>query len=114
MNAYAGYIVETFVTLLAICGLAFAVLIGARKLGIGKARGPIALVGQLPIDARRQIVLVRVGAQILVVGIGEGGFTKLGEIPAADLPTIDDASAGPTLSFSEILARASKGVGRSP
>jgi hypothetical protein len=46
---------------------------------------------------------VKVGAQIIVVGVGEGGFTKLGEIPAADVP----ADATPArATFSDALARA--------
>lgn len=94
--------IETFVTLLAVCVLAFIVLYGARRLGVGRASGPIQLCGRLPLDARRSIYLVKVGAQVLVVGVGEGGFTKLGEIPAADLPA-DATPASPT--FADALAR---------
>ena len=88
VSPYASYIFETFITLLAVCALAFVVLYGARRLGIGRPSGPIQLYGQLPLDARRAIYLVRVGAQVFVVGVGEGGFTKLGEIAAADLPEL--------------------------
>jgi flagellar biogenesis protein FliO len=52
--------------------------------------------------------LVQVGAQVLVVGVGEGGFTKLGEMAAADLPTLP-APTRPT--FASALARA---LGRAP
>ncbi|HEY8072499.1 MAG TPA: flagellar biosynthetic protein FliO, partial [Labilithrix sp.] len=86
MSPTASYLTETFVTLVVVCALAFVVLYGARRLGVGRPRGPISLVGQLPLDARRAIYLVRVGEQVIVVGVGEGGFTKLGEMPAADLP----------------------------
>src|SRR6185295_11350711 len=86
MGPTSAYLVETFVTLLVVCVLAFVVLYGARRLGIGRARGPIELVGQLPLDARRAIYLVRVGAQVIVVGASESGFTKLGEVSSADLP----------------------------
>jgi flagellar biogenesis protein FliO len=107
MGPTASYLVETFVTLLVVCALAFVVLYGARRLGIGRARGPIALVGQLPLDARRAIYLVRVGeaprAQVIVVGVGEGGFTKLGEIPGADLPEGEATRAGAP--FADVLAR---------
>ena len=82
MGAYGAYIVQTFVTLLAVCGLAYAVLYGARRLGLGRPRGPISLVGQLPLDARRSIYLVKVGEQVIVVGASEAGFTKLAELPA--------------------------------
>ena len=82
MGAYGGYIVQTFVTLLAVCALAFAVLYGARRLGLGRPRGPFSLVGQLPLDARRSIYLVKVAEQVIVVGASEAGLTKLGELPA--------------------------------
>ena len=82
MGAYGGYIIQTFVTLLAVCALAYAVLYGARRLGLGRPRGPISLVGQLPLDARRSIYLVKVADQVIVVGASEAGFTKLGELPA--------------------------------
>ena len=102
MGSYAGYLLETFVTLLAVCGLAFVVLYGARRLGIGRPRGPIQLVGQLPLDARRAIYLVQVGNQVLVVGASEAGITKLGEVGAQDLPTTDPTTTAP---FSDVLAR---------
>ena len=62
------------------CALALVVLWGARRLGVGRPSGPIELCGHLPLDARRSIYLVRVGAQVFIVGVGEGGFTKLGEL----------------------------------
>ena len=102
MGAYAGYLVETFVTLLAVCGLAFVVLYGARRLGIGRPRGPIQLVGQLPLDARRAIYLVQVGDQVLVVGASEAGITKLGEVAASTLPPAEKAGGAP---FGDVLAR---------
>lgn len=102
MSAYGGYIVQTFVTLLAVCAIAFAILYGGRRLGLGRPRGPIALVGQLPLDARRSIYLVKVAESVIVVGASEAGFTKLGEIPASELPA-EDPAASPA--FSDILAR---------
>lgn len=103
MGPYTGYLLETFVTLLAVCGLAFVVLYGARRLGIGRPRGPIQLVGQLPLDARRAIYLVQVGGQVLVVGASEAGITKLGEVPANELPAVDPATGSPP--FGDVLAR---------
>jgi len=102
VSPYAGYLVETFVTLVAVCALAFVVLWGARRLGIGRPSGPIELRGHLPLDARRAIYLVKVGAQVFVVGVGEGGFTKLGEIPASDLPAAQPSSS---TAFGDVLAR---------
>ena len=101
--SYGGYLLETLFTLAAVCAAAFAVLYGARRLGIGRASGPISLAGQLPLDGRRAIYLVRVGEQVLVVGASEGGLTKLGEMPASELPARADE---PSPAFAKALARA--------
>jgi flagellar protein FliO/FliZ len=102
VSPYAGYLVETFVTLLAVCALAFVVLWGARRLGLGRPSGPIELRGHLPLDARRSIYLVKVGDQVFVVGVGEGGFTKLGELPESSLPATDPARSA---AFADVLSR---------
>jgi flagellar biogenesis protein FliO len=45
---------------------------------------------------------VKVGAQVFVVGVGEGGFTKLGDIPASEVPRIEPS---PSTAFGDVLAR---------
>jgi flagellar biogenesis protein FliO len=102
MSPYASYLLETFVTLVAVCALAFVLLYGARRIGIGRAQGPIELMGQLPLDGRRFIYLVRIGEQVFVVGAGEGGMTKLGEFSAADLPAPAEPASP---AFAAVLAR---------
>jgi len=102
MGSYAGYLLETLLTLVVVCGAAFAVLYGARKLGVGRASGPITLAGQLPLDGRRAIYLVRVGAQVIIVGASEAGLTKLGEVPGAEIPVAANEPSG----FAGVLARA--------
>ncbi len=111
MSAYASYLVETFVTLLVVCAVAFVVLYGARKMGMGRSSGGIELVGRLPLDARRSIVLVRVGAQVFLVGVSDGGFTKLGELAASDLPAPSPADASANGGFALALARV---LGKAP
>jgi flagellar biogenesis protein FliO len=109
MSPAAGYIVQTFLALAAVCGLAVFVLWAARRAGVGRPNGPIELVGRLPLEARRSIYLVKVGEVVLVIGAGEGGFTKLGEVPAEGLSALAGPASGGIaggLSFGEILARA--------
>jgi flagellar biogenesis protein FliO len=101
MGSYASYLIETFLTLLAVCALAIVILYGARRLGIGRPSGPVELCGQLPLDGRRAIYLVRVGEQVFVVGVAEGGMTKLGEVTAASLPKAMPQAAP----FAQVLAR---------
>jgi flagellar biogenesis protein FliO len=103
MGSYAGYLLETLLTLAVVCAAAFAVLYGARRLGVGRASGPVTLAGHLPLDGRRAIYLIRVGGQVFVVGVSEAGFTKLGEIAAADMPA---QGAEPESAFAKAMARA--------
>ncbi|HEY1691923.1 MAG TPA: flagellar biosynthetic protein FliO [Polyangiaceae bacterium] len=107
MGSYAGYLVETFVTLVAVCALAYVVLWGARRVGIGRPSGPIVLRGTLPLDGRRVVYLIEVGEQVFVVGAGEGGFTKLGEIPASALPAQPRGAARGIggAAFADVLAK---------
>jgi flagellar biogenesis protein FliO len=101
-SSYGSYVLETFVTLLLVCVVAVVVLYGARRFGIGRARGPIELVGQLPLDARRAIYLVRVGAQVIVVGASEAGLSRLGEVAENALPKEDKPNG---TSFKDVLAK---------
>jgi flagellar biosynthetic protein FliO len=101
MGAYGSYLLQTFITLIAVCGLAFVVLWGARRLGVGRPSGAVKLVGHLPLDARRAIYLVKVGTQVFVVGVAEGGMTKLGELPESEVPKEE-----PERPFAEVLASA--------
>lgn len=108
MSPSAGYIVQTLVTLAAVCGLAVLVLWGARRAGVGRQSGPIELVGRLPLETRRSIYLVKVGEVVFVIGAGEGGFTKLGEVPASGLPQ-SSPPQGSDVSFGEVLSRVLRG-----
>jgi flagellar biogenesis protein FliO len=76
--------------------LAFVVLWGAQAPGRRAPERADRARGHLPLDARRSIYLVKVGAQVFVVGVGEGGFTKLGEIPAAPCPPWRRAAGVPS------------------
>lgn len=103
MSPYASYLLETLATLLVVCAMAALLLYGARKLGVGRASGSLELLGRLPLDARRSIVLVKVGETVFVVGVGDGAMSKLGELPAASVPR--EAVEEPK-TFATVLARA--------
>lgn len=102
MTPLTHYVIETLVTLLGIVALAVLVLVGARRAGVGRAAGPLALVGRLPLDARRAVYLVRVGNQLYVLGASEAGLHKLGELPEG---SVDLSEAGAESSFREVLGR---------
>jgi flagellar protein FliO/FliZ len=102
VSPYASYLLETLVTLLGVCAFAALVLYGARRVGVGRATGGLELLGRLPLDARRSIVLVKIGETVFVVGVGDGGMTKLGELAAADVPR---ALVAEPKNFASVLAR---------
>ena len=103
MSPAMAYFLQAMVTVLAIVVLAVFVLYGGRRLGLGRASGPLELLGRLPLEARRSVYLVRVGKVVYVVGASEGGLTRLGEIDADALPPPGSGSATPT--FAEVLGR---------
>jgi flagellar biogenesis protein FliO len=94
--------VETFVTLVVVCVLAALILWGAKRAGLGRGSGPVELCGHLQLEARRAVYLVKVVDTIYVVAAGEGGFVKLGELPAGSLPAAPPARLP---AFAEVLAR---------
>jgi flagellar biogenesis protein FliO len=111
MSPSIAYVLQTLVTLLGVCVLAVAVLVGARRLGVGRPLGPVSLLGRLGLDGRRAVYLVRVGPLVYVVGGSEAGLSKLGELPLEALPP--GAEAEPREGFAAILAR-TRGSGPSP
>ncbi len=113
MGPYASYLLETVVMLAVVCGLAIAAMVLAKRVGVGRPSGPIELVGQLPLDARRAFYLVKVGTRVFLVGAGEGGFARIGELPASEVPTsLPPTADGFAALFSRAVAR--KGASRPP
>jgi flagellar protein FliO/FliZ len=103
MSPIAIYFVQAMVTVLAVVALAVIVLYGGRRLGLGRASGPLELLGRLPLEARRAVYLVRVGKVVYVVGASEGGLTRLGELDADAVPVAGPTHPSPT--FAEVLGR---------
>ncbi len=104
MGAYGSYLLETLLTLVGVCGVAFVLLYGARRMGAGRASGGLELLGRLPLDARRSIVLIKVGGTAFVIGVGDGAMTKLGEVSAESVPAGD---APELRGFAAVFARVS-------
>src|SRR5688500_2478214 len=95
------YVVETLVMLLGVATLAVFVLMLGRRVGVGRAQGPVELVGRLPLDARRVVYLVRVGGRVLVLGGSEAGLQKLGEAAENEIE-LPPPGTGPK-TFREVL-----------
>lgn len=105
MGTYGSYLVETVAMLGVVTAIAFATMLLAKRLGVGRAHGPIELVGQLPVDARRAFYLVKVGSKVFFVGVGEGAFAKLGELTADELPATPPKGPAFAELFSKALSR---------
>jgi flagellar biogenesis protein FliO len=103
MTPLTRYVIETIVTLLAIVALSIVLLSALRRAGIGKATGPLELVARLPLDGRRAVYLVRVGATVYVVGASDNAIQKLGELPQGSLPP---DPLPEQQSFADVLKRA--------
>lgn len=112
MSPLARYVVETGVTLFAVVALAVLVLVGLRRLGGPRAAGPIELVARLPLDGRRAVYVVRVAKTLFVLAAGEGGVSRVGELPGDALDG-EAAPLGPLpRSFRAVLERAVGGGAR--
>jgi flagellar biogenesis protein FliO len=96
------YVVETVISLVAIAALSIVLLSALRRVGVGKANGPLELLARLPLEGRRAVYLVRVGEAVYVLGASENAMQKLGELPEHFLPKL----AQEPQSFAEILKRA--------
>jgi flagellar protein FliO/FliZ len=111
MSPLASYLVETGVTLLAVVALAVLILVGAKRLGVGRPVGPMQLLGRLPLDARRSVCLVKIGQRVLVLGVSEAGLTKLAQLRADQIP---ESIVSPGPSFGDVLGRLRGRAPRSP
>jgi flagellar biogenesis protein FliO len=102
MGSTTAYAIETLVTLLGILLLSFVVLFGAKRLGVGRASGPLQLLGRLPLDGRKSVYLVRVGQKSYALLASETTLTKLDDVDSSELPT---ETPTPPL-FAQLLAKA--------
>jgi flagellar biogenesis protein FliO len=103
MTPLSRYVVETVITLLAVVALSIVLLSALRRVGVGKAAGPLELVARLPLEGRRAVYLVRVGATIYVLGASDNAMLKLGELAQGSLPLEPSPEQQ---SFAEVLRRA--------
>ena len=112
MTPLGSYIVQTLVTLTGEVALAVLVLYAARRFGMGRAGGPLELIGRLPLDGRRAVYLVRIGKRVLVLGAGDQALTSLAELSSEEVAGLSGGAS--EVSFKETLARVLRsGTGRS-
>jgi flagellar biosynthetic protein FliO len=92
----------SFVSLGAVCLVAYVALKLLAGRGIGKASGAIRVVARCPLEPRRSLYIVEAGGRAFLVGVGDGPMTTLAELDTAALPR-PELSATPR--FANVLAR---------
>jgi flagellar biogenesis protein FliO len=101
MSPLGQYIAQTGVTLVGIAVLAWLVVYVGRRIGMPRFDKNLRLRGTLRLDARRSVYLVEVAGRVLVVAAGEGGISKLAELPSESL----EEEPLPVATFADALAR---------
>lgn len=86
-------------TLIVVC----AWLIKRSQRALQSSSSLLKLRGQLMVGPRERIVLLEVGDQWIVAGVGGGQVRSLAVLPRQELPEEPDASASPP--FSAFLSR---------
>jgi flagellar biosynthetic protein FliO len=92
----------SFVSLGAVCLVAYFALRLLAGRGVGKASGAIRVVARCPLEPRRSLYVIEAAGRCFLVGVGEGPMALLAELDAAALPR-EVASASPR--FADVLAR---------
>jgi len=77
-----GYL-QTLAALAGVAGLIIAVrLLGRRRGAMGRAArgGAMEVIARTPVGPKQQLLLVRLGRRVVLVGAGPNGFAALGEV----------------------------------
>jgi hypothetical protein len=115
VSSLSGYLKESVAILLVVVALAAFVLYAARRVGVGRAMGPVELLARLPLEPRRSVYVVRVLDRVLIIGSSEAGLAKLGQLARG--AAAEFRGAPPVADLKGALATAwsaSRRVGRAP
>jgi flagellar protein FliO/FliZ len=96
-SGHGAALLRMVVSLALVCGIAwFALKWGAKRLsaptGAGAAR--MRVVARLPLEPRRSVVVVRVGARTLVLGSSEAGLETLAELTPGEAAAFEGEQMG--------------------
>jgi flagellar biosynthetic protein FliO len=92
----------SFVSLGAVCVVAWAALKLLAGRGIGKATGAIRVVARCPLEPRRSVYVIEAAGRCFLVGVGDGPMAVLAELDAAALPK---ETGAPVPRFADVLAK---------
>src|SRR5262245_36285111 len=97
-----GSLALSFVSLGAVCLVAYVALRLLAGKGVGKASGAIKVLARCPLEPRRSLYVVEAAGRCFLVGVGDGPMAVLAELDGAALPR-EAPVAG--LRFADVLAR---------
>ena len=100
-----GSLALSFVSLGAVCLVAWAALKLLAGRGVGKATGAVKVVARCPLEPRRSVYVIEAGGRCFLVGVGDGPMAVLAELEPDKLPR-PEAARAPGARFAEVLARA--------
>ena len=93
-GGYGAALLQTLLSLAAVCVLAWVFLRWFSRQGLGAHSGQVRLLEKTSLDPRRTLYLIEVGERVLLLGSGERDtLSVLAEIDPGTLPT---APARPT------------------
>jgi len=92
----------SFVSLGAVCVVAWLALKLLAGRGVGKASGAVRIVARCPLEPRRSVYVIEAAGRCFLVGVGDGPMAVLAELDAGALPK-DRAPAPPR--FADVLAK---------
>ncbi len=119
-TGFGAQLARTALSLLAVCGASWWILRFAAKRGILARPSQsklLTILDRIALDARRSIVIVKVGEKALVLGVSDEGIRTLSELDAAALLTSNPPSESSEnltestklkSSFKELLSSAKK------
>ena len=93
----------SFVSLGAVCVVAYVALRLLAGRGVGKATGAVRVVARCPLEPRRSVYVIEAAGRCFLVGVGDGPMSMLAELDAGALPK-EATAAAPR--FADVLARA--------
>src|SRR3954454_23168826 len=76
----------SFLSLGAVCLVAWAALKLLAGRGVGRASGAIRVVARCPLEPRRSVYVIEAAGRAFLVGVGEGPMAMLAELDATALP----------------------------
>lgn len=106
-EGYGVSLLQSLLSLAAVCVLAWVVLrmFARRGIGVGGSGGRIRVVERIALDARRALYVVKVGERLLLLGAGDAASPNLiTELDPKELPPLPPPRAL-TETFRDVLAR---------